>query len=445
MANEETWISGGCSDMLIGVVIGVYPSYGLGDLLQYFTAAMLIRKHLRDVKLSISIPNADLAQLQLSKLTHNIINIEESIIRLPLFKRRKTYFSKNYFKGKNSGKTESIIPKKLKLLACSSVYPALSRAQIQQYDIGIIGGHSIDDNAVIKSGVISAITFYKCARAIVRGVLAIFPCSVTERIFKLDERMLRTLKSAINKVDVVFVRGYYSEAVVSKLTDVSRVVVSPDTSFAIRPVIKTLGLNPVPKSKEESALRLTIVPRKEYFFSFNAYRNYVTYLRALRSLIQYAKHIYGAKIAFTPYNLKLGAFSDIAAMRDAVRLLSNTSKIEICIPKNLFEGISIIASSDIVITSRLHAGLVALSYGIPTIFVLPKNDVRVRDVFTLLDIDLNTLFIDILNSRSLEEIPLRVAEILENIEEYKSIIRNSVNKVISKVELSAKLFAKLVS
>ena len=51
-----------------GVVVGVVPASGLGDLLQYITAAMLITKHINDSDICISIAKADLAKKYLHEL-----------------------------------------------------------------------------------------------------------------------------------------------------------------------------------------------------------------------------------------------------------------------------------------------------------------------------------------------------------------------------------------
>ena len=418
-----------------GIVVGVVPATGLGDLLQYITAARLITKHINDSDICIGIAKADLAKKHLHKLIQSkkIRIIKSSIEIIP---KRASSSLKNEHVGSHSSALfmKRLLLKKISSLLSPYFYPAYARLVHEKFDFGVIGGHSVDDHSVIGSGVVSATTFYRCAKQLVKGPLITFPISITPTVLRLRSRSIELFKKALQSIDVIFVRGPFSKEVIEKFTR-RRCIIALDSSFAIRDLVR------IEKPRRKYKFRVVIVPRKDYFVNFGRIHEYIEYLRILRRLVQTITTKFDVEFTVTVHET---GHLDLKSLKDTAKTLNSVSNVKTYVPKTLVEDVENLASADLVITCRLHAGIVALSYGVPTVFALPSRDVRVKDVLTLLGLNTQFFVLDFFNTKEMVELINRSLCILEQIEKFRKTIENSINKVIDLVEIPPRLLAKLL-
>ena len=120
--------------------------------------------------------------------------------------------------------------------------------------------------------------------------------------------------------------------------------------------------------------------------------------------------------------------------------------LQIVIPKNLVEVYELYDSSDMVVTSRIHGGISALSLGVPALFVLPLVETKVLDVLSFLGLDINSFLVDMFDADALksENIINKIGNILENLDYYKKTVESAVKKALPTLELPVKTLINLL-
>jgi hypothetical protein len=66
----------------------------------------------------------------------------------------------------------------------------------------------------------------------------------------------------------------------------------------------------------------------------------------------------------------------------------------------------------------MHSGVMSLSYGVPTLFVLPYADTKVVDILMFLHLETNKYLVDMFNTKSLDN---------DILEKGKTIFENKKN------------------
>ena len=67
-------------------------------------------------------------------------------------------------------------------------------------------------------------------------------------------------------------------------------------------------------------------------------------------------------------------------------------------------SLSIVNSCDFLVISGMHAGIIALAYGKPSVFFMPKDDIKVRDVLSHLGLDEELFLVDLFNPGEYEKL-----------------------------------------
>lgn len=130
--------------------------------------------------------------------------------------------------------------------------------------------------------------------------------------------------------------------------------------------------------------------------------------KILISINQYASE-YSKSIEHSLNNLKTENTVYTVSMQDAAddfyHNINSTPPGRVILPEavSLHQKASYLASSDLVITSRLHAGLIAISHGVPLIML--KSTPKVK--FIMQELELSSLFLeDSLTEQFMEEVLL---------------------------------------
>jgi len=440
------------------LLAGVVAPSGLGDELQYLVGATLITKHLSNAKVDLFIPTGSLnAPLTLIPSSSSIRVLQGFSERTAVFSIFRMFVGSGVSKQKvqesaspeyNTKLSKNLVSRLKDLVfkryyesavAATYVRPAVGRfIDGLKYDGGFIGGHTIEYAAFFDY-----LLTYNCARFVVKGPLITYPISVSLIGLKHRERYLKALRKALQRFDVIFVRGRYSYDILTKFVDPSRLVVTLDSGFGIR----ILAENPGNFVRRRS-LVVCIVPRNDYFYFYNLGRLYPRYLLALKNLIRVLISEFDVDVWLVPHTVKSSTrLGDEYAIHDLLGVLDESLRrnIEIKAPQNIFDSARIFNSCDMVVTSRMHAGIVSLAYGKPTLFFMPRDDVKVLDILSYLGLSEERYIIDSFNPREYDKLPGIVKDILFNSSRETKTIEFTIGRHLPDIEKPVILAKKLLS
>jgi polysaccharide pyruvyl transferase WcaK-like protein len=440
------------------LVASVVTPNGLGDELQNIVGAVLITKHFSNAKVDMLIPtgslNAPLTPIPSSSSIRILQGFHERTDVFTIFRmfvgsgvtkqKPKKVASPEY----NTTLSKNLVSELKDLvykryyentIMATYVRPAVGRfIDGLKYDGGFIAGHTLEYAAFFDD-----LITYNCARFVVKGPLIIYPISVSLIGLKHRERYLKALRKALQRFDVIFVRGRYSYDILTKFVDPSRLFVTLDSGFGIR----ILAENPGNFVRRRS-LVVCIVPRSDYFYFYNLGQLYPRYLLALKHLIRVLISEFDVEIWLVPHTVKSSTrLGDEYAIHDLLGILDESLRrnIETKAPQNIFDSARIFNSCDMIVTSRMHAGIVSLAYGKPTLFFMPRDDVKVLDVLSYLGLSEERYIIDSFNPREYDKLPGMVKDILFNLSRETKTIEFTIGRHLPDIEKPVILAKKLLS
>ncbi|MFZ8809694.1 MAG: polysaccharide pyruvyl transferase family protein [Pyrobaculum sp.] len=440
------------------LVASVVAPNGLGDELQNIVGAVLITKHFSNAKVDMFVPTGSLnAPLTLIPSSSSIRILQGFHERTDVFSIFRMFVGSGVTKQKpqkvafpeyNTTLSKNLVSKLKDLvykryyentIMATYVRPPVGRfIDGLKYDGGFIAGHTLEYAAFFDD-----LLTYNCARFVVKGPLIIYPISASLIGLKHRERYLKALRKALQRFDVIFVRGRYSYDILTKFVDPSRLFVTLDSGFGIR----ILAENPGNFVRRRS-LVVCIVPRSDYFYFYNLGQLYPRYLLALKHLIRVLISEFDAEIWLVPHTVKSSTrLGDEYAIHDLLGILDESLRrnIEIKAPQNIFDSARIFNSCDMVITSRMHAGIVSLAYGKPTLFFMPRDDVKVLDVLSYLGLSEERYIVDSFDPREYDKLPGIVKDILFNLSRETKTIEFTIGRHLPDIEKPVILAKKLLS
>jgi len=265
--------------------------------------------------------------------------------------------------------------------------------------------------------------------------------------------MLKRLKSSLQKFDVIFVRGPHSlEMLRDRLSiDEKKVMMALDSGFGMSLIHPDIVHSSSKALRKEP--RIVIIPRKDYFYFYDDKKDlYKSYLKALVHFISWLTGNYDVELFLASQTVVYGRMSDNSAIDDVVRLLEKRNSnrclkgLKIVRPNNLIDALRLYGSADLVITGRMHAGIMALSTGIPAIFTLPAAQVKVLDILSFLGLDTDSFLIDTFDVNELraEKLIDTIEPVIEKLEYHKKIVELAVDRGQPTLRLPVRTLAKLL-
>ena len=314
------------------------------------------------------------------------------------------------------------------------------------FDAGIFAGHTICHPLGLY------IAQYETFRSLVRGPMLTSPISLSKLIVNGQKPwILKRLRQSLQKFDFIYVRGPHSLGILKTglNIDEERVGMALDSGFGIRLVCPDIITS---NALGRKASRIVIIPRKDYFYSYNREDSYKSYLDALIGLSLWFSRNLDVEVFFASQNVDYSRMSDQAAIDDVLRLLKKRHSSQhfkcssIIEPNNIIDAYKLYASADLVISSRMHGGIMALSAGVPSVFIIPSADVKVLDVLSFLGLDIGPYLIDMfdVNALKAENFINRVENITRNLEYHRKIVESAVNRTLPTVQLPVRTLAKLL-
>jgi len=303
------------------------------------------------------------------------------------------------------------------------------------FDAGFVGGHTL-----AGGGLTGYTQFYRSIGLMVKGPIILAPISMSLIGVKHDIGLFKFLKRSVKKFNRIYVRGPYTFKLIKMFfnIDENRISMCLDSGFwhLLDPTLSQLVRNSHVKKER---VRILLFPRMDYFYAYNKNILYKYYLHCLKDLILRLSKKYDCEFIIASYTVDNSSFSASKAVEDLIDALKNNiEKLDLMDlvyvekPRTLIDNLRLCSSADIVLTSFMHAGIVALSAGTPTVFILPRLDIKVLDVIRYLNLSVNKFFIDMFDPVSLrsDNVLNLLENIIKNLEYYKSVVTRAINKAL---------------
>jgi len=453
-------------------VFGACAPVGFGDALQYYNLLNILSSKIENNNFSLTFLSPVLKKWLITfkdlKLKHFWIDIsysplltivrykdnfirKDDILKLHLHTGKFDAYNEN-IKGMYKQALVGLIRKNARIfdsIENITSIPVFKLLYRHGFDAGIIGGHTLGGG-----GLYGYVQSYRAVSLMVKGPIVLAPTSLSLMGFKHSIELSGTLRPLLSRFEHIYVRGPYTLKLIKKLFGLSgnRVSMCLDSGFwhLLDPVLSQLVRRNRYTRKER--IRVLIYPRKDFFYAYNKNTVYSHYLYCLKNLITKLSKKYDCELVIVPSTINGNPFGAPKAVQDLVHVLkSNMSNyaensIRVEKPRTLVESLRLFSSSDLVVTSYMHAGVMALSAGVPAVFILPKLDIKVLDVLRYLRLRKDEFFLDMFDTKLLrsENLFKKVQNVIENLEHYKKTVFYTVDKALQDAQRTINNIVKLM-
>ena len=447
-------------------LVGMASSRGLGDALQYYVTMKQLQKFFNETKITFFCPDLKsgvfvFKGLNLNARLFDLNPVGSYLMPLRLllrsFLQKRSAGNENIAAATSQMKKDDIL---LKIIETTNekrkvIQKYLTLYTIDKYtnslimkpfsfDASIFGGHTICGD------IYTYIYKYEAFHSVTEGPLVTAPISISRLALDFywnktsaykNLKMIKRLKQSLQKFDFIYVRGPYSLKILRDYLNIDeeKTDIALDAGFGVKfisPEIKSEAL------QQKKTLRILIIPRKDYFYLYKNEDTYKLYLESLTKLILWISENFDVQIYLTSQTIseKYHLSSEVAVndLCNVLRKYSSKSlnDLKVIKPENLINAYNLFSSMDLVITSYMHGGIMALSLGIPVFFILPSMETKVLDVLSFLGLDIKSFSLDMFNVDSLKSETLinNIRDLLENIGHYKKIIEHAVDRALPTVE-----------
>jgi len=448
------------------VVAGVVTPRGLGDALQCCVTVKLLNNLLSEADITLMCPDLKNGFFVFKNLNinANFVDLNPTgylvlwrLLRSSLINRHKSRSEKTEVTKRkvNQPRMHSRIIKTAKKVyekyfTFYSIDKFISSGFLRsfKFDAGIIGGHTLSEP------IYRCIVEYDIISSVVNGSLVMSPISISKvglehfgqktSIFKRT-LMIKRLRRSLQRFDFIYTRGPQSLEILRDYLGINeqKIGVALDSGFGLRLIHNSPATS---KTLKREKRRIIIVPRKDYFYIYDRKDLYPLYLNTLTEFILWLYENFDCEIVLSSQNIVSNVIHDLLHVLRRRKNDSYSKLLQVVIPKNLVEAYELYDSSDIVVTSRMHGGISALSLGVPALFVLPLVDTKVLDILLFLGLDINSFSVDMFDADALksENIVNKIGNVLENLDYYKKTVEAAVNKALPTLELPVKTLINLL-
>lgn len=457
-------------------VFGAVSPNGLGDALQYYNLLNSLSNKLNNLSLAFLCPELKerLIAFKGLKIKHFWVSVNYNPLFMitqyrPRFIRKEDIlrlYSSIHEDSTYDEKTErpyidalaKTLRSKFRMFTDNAIIvdsiedvmslPIFNLIYRTNFDAGVVGGHTLGGGGLARYA-----QFYRAVNLMVRGPKIITPISLSVLGFKLNIELSKRLKPLLKGFDHIYVRGPYSLELIKRLFNVNedKVNMCLDSGFwhLLDPVLSQLARDQCVKRER---IRVLIYPRKTYFYVYGKDTLYRYYLHCLKSLVAELLKKYDCEFVVASSTINGNPLGAPKAVRDFIRVLkeigrlNSTDFIRVETPKTLIDFLRLSGSADLVVTSYMHAGITALSAGVPAIFMLPKLTIKVLDVLRYLGLSKDKFYIDMFDVKSLkpENLFKKAQNIIENLEHCKETVIHAVDKALLDVQHAIDNIVKLV-
>lgn len=426
---------------------------GLGDALQYLVMAKTISDQIPDAYTTVACPNAQIWPVITENsyspdcLLDNAVNSKLIIKKILRFKKNCSHIEGN--------ERVLAVRKPLKQSIASRLYSKILKGHSNfyffnwyftmpflnsiysdgaPYDAGIFGGHTICCNLDEYS------VHYRALRSVIpKGPLVTAPISVSFLALNdpKNKVAVERLKKSLKLIDHIYVRGPRSLKIFDEVLNINtKIDIALDHGFGLKkyyPNMKT--------KKEKCRLRVIIIPRKDFFEVYKKMNMYKLYLTSISGLIRWLikKHNAELFLALQIRDKEIGLQQ--SGLNDLITFFKKNcpddGALKIFHPVTILDAVKFYSTADIVISSYMHGGIMAMSTGVPTIFMAPMTDTKILDNLENLKLDPKIFLIDLFDPKSLTSDSFigQLNEVLMKLESYKVSINNAINRALPTIDL----------
>jgi len=448
-------------------VAGVVTPRGLGDALQYCVTIKLLQKFFPKAEVTFFCP-----ELKSGSSVFKALNLNAHLLDLgpvgqeyvlgslllQLFLHKSTSKREKKSHSQSSDEKANMLLRIIKL--CVRLYGKhIATYIIDKYvnsfvmksfsfDASIFGGHTI------CGGIYPFIHKYEALRSATDGPMVTSPVSISNLALKHYERenskfkkniMLKRLRHSLQKFDFIYTRGPYSLKILRDYLNIDerKVAMALDSGFGAKLIYPGVKSSKTLKKK----LKILIFPRKDYFYIYKREDLYKLYLNSFVELILWLSKNFDVEVYLSSQtvDVKYNMMGGQAAVNDLLSILEKHDNkhlkyLKSVKPEGLVAACKLSSSMDLVITSYMHGGIMALSLGVPAFFILPSADIKVLDTLSFLGLDVNSFLIDAFapNLLKTENLVNKIGKVVENLKFHKKSLENTINRTLPTIELPVK-------
>lgn len=447
-------------------VAGIVTPRGLGDALQYYVAVRLLQKFYHETEVTFFCPdlgnsfsvfkglNLDVHSLDMDARARLLL---QSFLHKSTLKRERKHHSQS-----SNGKANMplriirLVNKKFEKYISPYVIDKYVSSSVMKpflFDASIFGGHTI------CGGIYLYIHKYEALRSATEGPMVTSPISISKLALQNYETensrfkkaiMLRRLRRSLRKIDFIYTRGPYSLKILRDYLSVDerKIAMALDSGFGAKLIYPSIRSSETLKKK----LKILFIPRKDYFYVYNREDLYKLYLSSLAELILWLSKNLDVDVYLTSQtiDMRYDRMGGQAAVNDLLNTLKehdnkHSKYLKIVKLHGLVNACKLSESMDLVITSYMHGGIMALSFGVPAFFILPSVGIKVLDVLSFLGLDANSFLIDAFAANLLktENLINKIGKVVENLKFHKKNLDQTICRTFPTIELPVKKLIEL--
>jgi exopolysaccharide biosynthesis predicted pyruvyltransferase EpsI len=398
------------------ILVGIAPVNNLGDFLQYYSASKMLN-NFEEKALYIRVDEASQIPHELKELLQEGFSIYNYIYNYNIL-------SDVLFSVIHSRKI--CVSQRFRYILfhfLSNIHRYHDNLrQVTREDLVIFGGHT--------SHVFNPIytELYQAFKSQNTKLVAL-PMSIDLRgVGSIDQIIFKKYCKILGEFDYLFVRGAYTYALLNKVCKIGgkKIEIKPDVAFYIRKIF------PLINKKRNEKIKIAIIPRRDIFEVDEFYR----YIQYLSTLIYKLTQKMNNDVEIYLTSLALSAdYSAIESLLNILKTkisLKNSPKILTMRFDTLHAAWNFYSNVDLLITTRMHDGIMGLSASKPAFFIFPKTyREKVLDVLTTLKLNTNYFFMSL---KEMSLLPDRITFLLDNYEEISRDIDEKVEKAVSDLE-----------
>lgn len=438
----------------------------LGDALQCCVMVKMLQEFFHEAELTFFCPdlksgffvfkdiNLNAHLLDLGPVgVHNVLAytlVHQSFLHKSTLKReKKSHSQSSNNKANMLLRIIRVINKKYEKYFTAYVIDKYANSFIMKsfsFDASIFGGHTICD------GFYPYIYKYEALRSATKGPLVTSPISISKLALEHYEQknskfkktiMLKRLRQSLQQFDFIYTRGPYSLKILRDYLNIDerKTAMALDSGFGAKLIYPGIKSSETLKKK----LKILFIPRKDYFLVYEREGLYEMYLTSLVELILWLSRNFDVEVYLTSQTIDVKYVGGQAAIDDLLSILKKHDNKHLKYLKSaklggLVDACKLSSSMDLVITSYMHGGIMALGLGVPAFFILPAADMKVLDVLSFVGLDVNSFFIDAFAADLLkaENFINKIGKVVENLRFYKKSLEHIINKTLPTIELPVK-------
>lgn len=310
--------------------------------------------------------------------------------------------------------------------------------EYEDTDLFIILGHPIE-----KIGLPTYLVSYFFPKITLKKPSVAFPLSISLLKFSksvfIDKVIRNYIRMLLERMDAVLFRETKSmKYFLEDMQANANALLSADTAFLLESSTFTSLSNKL--AKQDVFLEkpcVAVCLRQDYFRQYRKRFNEGSgfFIRGMAAFLDGLIEKYSLNVLFVPTAPDSG---DYEISRQTFKLLKNQTKAQLVNTKYIdcSETKTLFSHMDFLITMRIHAAILAGSSHVPSISVLPLQDLK--SVGIMEDMSLGNYCLNLLRpDLALNVLPSKVEQLNENVDKVVNDMRDRIPKILSRAKKAA--------